>query len=117
MADNAADEAQVKERGRQQKSKRQSELDDVYFILGTFQGRRFFWRYLSRCGIFETSFTGNNTTFFKEGERNIGLQMLADLNQSNPNAYAVMMKEAADDQIKKKFVKQNQTKKEEAIDG
>lgn len=95
QADNAADETEVKERGKKSKDKRTRELDDVFFILGSPQGRRFFWRYLGRCGIFRTSMTGNNTTFFNEGERMIGLNLLADLNEANPEAYAVMQKEAA----------------------
>jgi hypothetical protein len=93
-APNAADENQVRERSTKQRSKRLSELEDINWILGSKQGRRFFWRYLGMCGVFESSFTGNNTTFFKEGERNIGLRLLSDLNESAPNAYALMQKEA-----------------------
>lgn len=93
---NAADETQVKERGRKSKDTRNRELDDVSFILSSQQGRRFFWRYLARCGVFRTSMTGNNSTFFNEGERMIGLCLLADLNESDPSAYALMQKEAAE---------------------
>lgn len=93
-SNNAANEEQVRERGTKQKNKRDRELEDVNFILSSKQGRRFFWRFIRLCGVFETSFTGNNTTFFKEGERNVGLRLMTDLNEAAPNAYALMQKEA-----------------------
>lgn len=91
---NAADEEGVKKLTEREKRGRELELSDVAFILGSEQGRRFFWRYLTLCHVFETSFTGNNTTFFNEGERNIGLIMMADLNNSCPETYIKMLQES-----------------------
>lgn len=84
----------VKRRAAEDRLDRRKELEDVAFILGTEQGRRFYWRYMVLCGLFKSSFTGNNTTFFNEGERNIGLRLQADLNESNPNAYLQMLSES-----------------------
>jgi hypothetical protein len=94
MQTNAADEQQVKEAGRKNKFGRERDLDDVLSIMNTKQGRRFIWRLLSFCKVFESSFTGNSTTFFNEGMRNVGLMLMADINESCADKYLRMMKEA-----------------------
>jgi hypothetical protein len=88
-------------KGAEQKQKRQRdiELDDVKWILSTPQGRRFMWRYLGECGVFKSSFVGQFQTFFNEGERNVGLKLLADVNDAHPEAYVTMMKEARKDNV------------------
>lgn len=91
-----ADQRKAERVQERERDKRDRELEDTRLILSTKEGRRFFWRWISRCHVFETSFTGNNTTFFKEGERNVGIQMLADLNAAAPEQYAVMQKEYAE---------------------
>lgn len=73
---------------------RRRELADVQFILNSVEGRRFYWRLMMRCGIFKSSMTGNNTTFYNEGERNIGLLMMADLNEADPEAYIKCLTES-----------------------
>ena len=93
---NAADPKQVKDAKFKEKLKEEQELDDVKFILDSPQGRRFFWRYLSKCGVFTTSFTGNSTTYFNEGSRNIGLMLMEDIMNVDPDAYSMMLKENRD---------------------
>lgn len=75
--------------------------EDAEFILSSLQGRRFYWKLMKKCGIFETSFTGNNTTFFNEGMRNIGLMLLNELNEVAPQAYLQMIQEAKFEEAKK----------------
>lgn len=101
LVTNAADHGQIKSAGRKQRWNRERELSDVRSILSTKQGRRFWWRYLAKCKIFQSTFTGNNTTFFNEGERNVGLQLLADLNEAMPEAYMLMQKEAIENEVVK----------------
>ena len=93
---NAADKKQVRHAKRKQESKEERQLNDVRYILNDERGRRFLWRYLNLCGVFRSSFTGNFETYFNEGERNVGLKMLADVNEAAPEVYAVMVKEARD---------------------
>lgn len=97
---------------KRQKEQRRQELKDVIFILSSSEGRRFFWRYLTFCGVFRTTFTGNNQTFFKEGERNIGLSLFADMNEAVPEAYAVMQREFAEEQQRRKLDEQSRRKKQ-----
>jgi hypothetical protein len=91
---NAADEENVKTRKRKEESVRDRELHDLRTLMGTVEGRRFIWRLLDRAGVFRTSFTGNSTTFFNEGMRNIGLIVLADITEACSDNYLLMMKEA-----------------------
>ena len=95
LVKNTADEGQVKEAEAKVKRGRERELADLLFILSTVQGRRLIWRYLSRCGIFKTSFVeDSNRTAYNEGERMIGLNLLADVMEADPDSYLKMMKEA-----------------------
>jgi hypothetical protein len=91
---NAADEAQVKEAGQKVKRGRELELGDFRGIMDSLSGRRFVYRYISKCGVFEQSFTGNNTTFFNEGQRSIGLSLMADINEACPELYMRMIEES-----------------------
>jgi hypothetical protein len=77
----------------QKVKERRQQLEDVRWILSTKSGRRFFWRYIGDCGVFRSSFTGSSDTFFKEGMRIVGLNLLSDINDADPKAYALMMSE------------------------
>lgn len=90
---NAADKSQVKKAGARDRERELQEIEDVKSLLDTPLGRRFYWRYLGNCGVFETSFTGSSATFYKEGKRAIGLMLMADINEHMPDAYVLMIKE------------------------
>ena len=89
---NAADESDVNKAREKEKFGRERELSDIQHILSTAQGRRFLWRYLETCGIYRSSFTGSSETFYLEGQRNIGLKLLADITEASPESYMLMMK-------------------------
>jgi hypothetical protein len=91
---NGTDETQVKAAKAKEKQQSEIELDDYRFLLQTKQGRRVFWKLLTDCGVFKTSFTGNSQTFFLEGQRNIGLKVLNTINEAMPEAYLLMMNES-----------------------
>lgn len=95
---NAADEQQVKEASLKVRRGRQQELLDLMFILSDKRGRRFFWRYLTKCGVFRTSADNSGSwTYFNEGRRDIGLQMLADVDEASPESYALMLRESKEE--------------------
>lgn len=72
----------------------QEELDDIKSLMARPEMRRFMWRLLEKAGVNRTSFTGNSTTFFNEGQRNIGLMMLSQILDACPEQYIVMLNEA-----------------------
>jgi len=86
-------ERRAKQRKAQAERERETELEDIRRLMAQPWGRRIAWRLLSVTGVFRTSFTGNSTTFFNEGQRNVGLQVLADIHEVCPELYPTMVKE------------------------
>jgi hypothetical protein len=92
---NSSDEEQVKKAEKKEAFKANQNVDDMRFILSNAQGRRVLKKYLEACGVFRTSFSENvNQTLFLEGQRNVGLMLLNDINAADPMAYVKMMNES-----------------------
>lgn len=92
--DTHAIEAEQADAERKAEQRAKQEVEDLKWLLAHAQGRRFMWRLLSMSGVFRTSMTGNSMTFFREGERNVGLQFFAQVSEHCPDAYAKMLKES-----------------------
>ena len=94
LVKNASDEGQVRQAKRKERTERDKELDDLRFVLGSPNGRRLFWRLLSRCGVFRLSYTDKIAeTNFNEGERNIGLFVLSEIMEAKPQRWVQMQQE------------------------
>jgi len=76
-----------------EKVEREIILNDMRYVLSSVQGRRLIWRILDMAGVYRSSFTGNSTTFFNEGARNIGLRVLSDVMDAKPEAFLLMQNE------------------------
>lgn len=57
----------------------QRDMQALKAMLNTPLTRWFLMRLLDRTGVYSKSFTGNSETFFKEGKREIGRLVLADI--------------------------------------
>lgn len=75
-------------------------VGDLRKVLSIPEGRRFVWEQLARAGIYNASFCtsevpgeGRRLSDFKEGQRDIGIQLLLDVNEANPSAFAQMQAE------------------------
>ena len=90
---NAGDPAAVGERRVSAQQKERDIAAGLGEVVSTKQGRAFLRWLLGECGVYRTSFTGNSTTFFNEGKRDIGLQVLARVTGAHPDAYLAMLKE------------------------
>ena len=90
---NASSEQEVKRAKAIDKNKHETEQNDLRQLLSTKWGRRLVWRILEKTGQFRTSFTGNSTTFFNEGQRNIGLWLVDEVLSADTNQYLAMIKE------------------------
>lgn len=91
---NAANAAQVKEAEKKILSIRDQQLSDLRAILALKEGRRFVWRYLETCRIFQSSWDPSARIHFNEGMRQIGLMLLSDVNEADPESYFKMLKES-----------------------
>lgn len=75
---------------------RDVEKDDVKMVMSTEYGRRFMHRLLVRAGIYALSYVpeaDSHHTSFREGQRNMGLWALAELEEACPESYFTMLKE------------------------
>lgn len=89
----AGDKQQVNDRNRDLKRREYRRREYLHRIMGDQVGREWLWDILVRCHMNATSFTGDPlTSAFNEGERNIGLQINADM-QRFPAEYLLMLKE------------------------
>lgn len=73
----------------------ESESSDIRWLMESAQGRRIVWRMLNRTGVFRSSFSSDALAMaFAEGNRNIGLQLLAQVHELCPDLYPEMVREA-----------------------
>ena len=90
-------ETQVQTRKNKTKNKRDREEIELRTILDTYGGRAYIWRMLSRCGVFQLSYTGDpQSTFFREGQRDIGLYILKEIMTLDPTSFQKMQQEAVE---------------------
>src|SRR6266571_4351878 len=93
----AYDAGNKKDIRRAEKAARQSELvrsDIVRGIMSQPPGRAYIYDRLSVAHIFHSSFSADPLRMaFSEGERNIGLQLLADLLAFCPHQFTLMLQE------------------------
>lgn len=87
---------------RSAKRARTELLDAARRALANEDARRLFRWVLDKTGLFEQGFTGNSSTFFNEGKREIGLELVALLNEIDPYEFVRLMKEGADDVVRKR---------------
>ena len=87
------DESENKVMSRREERNKNRIHNDFKEILSTISGRRFIWELLSETAVFQTSFTGDNQTFFKEGKRDIGLFILNRIFSVAPDSLTTMRTE------------------------
>ena len=93
----AGDRAHVSERQKKRRLRAERADADLLWLMNQREGRRFVGRLLQSCHLYESSFAGpgssKSATYFREGERNVGLQVLADITRLCPDLYARMVGE------------------------
>ena len=80
------------------KAVRQMEVNAAWdAVLCDRQGRLVVWDILEQCGVYRSTFTGNAHGTFLEGQRQIGLWMLAErIAAHSPRTFPQMQLEAAE---------------------
>lgn len=67
---------------------------DLQRLMSAKWGRRIIWRLLEDCGVFRSTFNESALLMaFKEGNRNLGNQYLAEITSLCPDRYIEMLKE------------------------
>lgn len=96
-----------------EKSRKDRHKSDIRWMLAKPEGRRIAWRFLTVCGVFRTSYSGEaNGTIYQEGRRSVGLEFLNDILEAKPSAFNEMQQEFAseaksDEAIDKNLAKQS----------
>lgn len=90
---NAADEDQVEARRQQEKLDADQAREDMRTLMEQPAFRRYQRALIAQCGLYRTSFTGNSTTFFNEGARNIGLWIHAQIVDACPERLIDVLRE------------------------
>ena len=84
-----------KEKERREELRRIEELSDIRKVLSFAEGRRLYWRYMSRARAFVAPYTGEvNSTMHNCGEQTIGFFMLNELLDASPSSFTQMQREA-----------------------
>ena len=79
---------------RERQARRRDQLALLTKLMADPVGREYFWDLLVSCHLYSTSFGTNALMMaFREGERNVGIRLAADLNQASPDLYLDMCKE------------------------
>ncbi len=93
---NAADEAALRKQARDEKLVRKQQIDDFKRVMAEPHGRRFVWRLMGRCRVFEPVFDPHSGMMnFNEGRRDTGLFLLGEIDRLCPDLFAVMAAENA----------------------
>jgi hypothetical protein len=95
---NAADPEQVKGARRAERDQAEVERQDMLVLLGIPEARRYLWRLMAFCHVFETVWPGTMADF-ENGERNVGLRVLTEITDAQPDALIKMMVEAKADEM------------------
>ena len=78
----------------QDQRNRDRHLEDIRETLKTPQGRRLLWEILSTCGVMSASMSMEPLNMaYREGQRSIGLTLMQDIMEAQPEAYDRMRRE------------------------
>lgn len=94
LVKNAADPVQVKKAGEKQQSRREKELNDLRFVLSYQQGRRFLWRMLGYCKVFESIWRPSAEIHHLSGKQDCGHFLMGEIVEANQDSFLTMQKEA-----------------------
>lgn len=94
MSVDISDPKQVKKRKTKQQLVRERELVEMRDLVETSGGKGFLWRLLSRCHMFHTISNRDSSEMSRQsGERDVGLWIIAELDQADKSAYIKLYKE------------------------
>ena len=89
----AQQEAELNRRIAEGEKQRKIMLENIRAICRLKHGREFVNTILALTQVYSDSFTGNSQTYYNEGKRAIGLQVIDLLNEADPQIYITLLKE------------------------
>lgn len=72
---------------------KQLDAEAYRFLIDNPHGRRILWKVISMCGVYSRSADNSGSwTYFKEGQRSVGLNLIADIIESDAEGYIKLQK-------------------------
>lgn len=93
LVQNAGDPKQVEEARKTQQFRREDELNDLRYLLSQPQFRRFVWRMIKFCRVFESIWHQSAQIHYNSGQQDVGHFITAEIVEAEPNALISMMQE------------------------
>lgn len=91
---NAGSAKQVRARGRKEAKLEAQATEDLKALLESPAGRRFLWRLLGKCGVWQTSFHPSGQQFAaNEGRRGVGVELVTEIIETDPQAWIDLQQE------------------------
>lgn len=100
LVDNSADAQQVRAAEKRSRYERRQLLDDVRQVLAVPAGLRLMKHYLAKCGVFRASPNGSELLHRSAGQRDIGLMILSDVGEADPDAFARMFRNDKETEVR-----------------
>lgn len=97
---NAADAEAIKKDLERARDRRKQALEDVRFLLSRIEFKRFAGRLLNFCGVNASGFIGSSELYFNEGKREVGMQVVREIAEADPDAYPRMMMELRQEELR-----------------
>ena len=94
LVENASDEIEIGKANEIIKRRNLQNKEDMKFILRSQQGRRFLWRLMEHCKVFNSIYHSSSLIHYNAGKQDVGHFILAEIVNSDENALINMMKEA-----------------------
>lgn len=94
--DIARQQRSAREAASLRRQTRQQELKNLRAVLALPEGRALVRALLERTGVFRSSWAVDALDMaFREGARNVGLQLIADLNEADAQAFSSLLTETS----------------------
>lgn len=87
------------QRTRRELEKEREEIRrrDLVEILSTPAGRRFLYDLVDRrCLVYSASYTGNSDTYYREGRRSVGIELITEVQARHPELWTKVLEEQLD---------------------
>ena len=94
IVSNESSTAEIKECEAKRKFRQDEVALGIRAVMSTKDGRGYIFDYLRSAEIFQTSFTGNSRTFFKEGKREKAFELWKDIQKHCKDLGELMNQEA-----------------------
>ena len=93
--DSAANRKTIRRKEKEARLAARQRQEVITSVMSTAAGRQWLWDILSDCHCFHTTFNGDAlASTFAEGQRAVGLRLLADLMTACPDQYIQAQREA-----------------------